>query len=260
MGHTHFHGHRQVDDDVVAFAGLQHVQNGVAHLQRVFRFGAGEALRGILKAEITLIFRCQLFHQLRAFHGDLLDLLLALAEHLLPLGDTHGIVKMDDGAGRALAGFKGLADDMLPALGQHLHRDVLRDHVVLDQSPQELILRLGGNSRSRIWRYPSFLVLSKIKLQKALSLCNKETGLCMQNLAVPLFLPPKRPLDNGPTTVSRCIGRAPSVLLAEALGTAAQRPVYSRPCIRLTPTGGSLYAGIGLLFPHHCVRCMLAGL
>ena len=150
MGHTHFHGYRQVDDDVVAFAGFQYVQNGVAHLQRVFRFGAGEALRGILKAEIALVFRRQLFHQLRAFHGDLLDLFLALAEHLLPLGDAHGIVEMDNGAGRALAGFKGLADDMLPALGQHLHRDVLRDHVVLDQGTQEFILRLGGGGEAHL--------------------------------------------------------------------------------------------------------------
>ena len=150
MGHTHFHGHRQVDDDVVAFAGLQHVQNGVAHLQCVFRLGAGEALRGILEAEIALVFRRQLFDQLRAFHGDPLDLFLALAEHLLPLGDAHGIVEMDNGAGRALAGFKGLADDMLPALGQHLHRDVLGDHVVLDQGTQELILRLGGGGEAHL--------------------------------------------------------------------------------------------------------------
>ena len=150
MGHTHFHGDRQVDDDVIIFAGLQHIQHRVADLQGVFRLRSGEALGRILKAEIALVFRCQTLDQLGALDGDLLDLLLALAEHLLPLGHGYGIVEMDDGAGCTLAGIEGLADDVLPALGQHLHRHVLGDHVVFNQGAQEFIFRLRGGGEAHL--------------------------------------------------------------------------------------------------------------
>ena len=144
MGKAHFHGDRQVDDDIVVRAGLQHIQNRVANLQRVFRFRAGEAFGRILKAEIALIFRRQLLDQLGALHGDLLDFFPGLSENLLPLGHGNGIVEVNDGAGCALAGIKGFADDVLPALGQHLHRHILGNHVVFDQGSQELVFRFGG--------------------------------------------------------------------------------------------------------------------
>ena len=174
---------------------------------------------------------------------------------------------MDNGAGRALAGLEGLADDVLPALGQHLDGDIFRNHVVLDEGAQEFVLRLRGGGEAHldfleadaqqqvvefqlffqahgnhqalvsvpqihaaplgrffdvILLYP-FVVCSRrrivpdgvfggIHVTRLLTFCGeafdrktskkispvsyirKETGLCIQNLAVPLFLPPMRPL------------------------------------------------------------------
>ena len=57
---------------------------------------------------------------------------------------------MDHGPGRALHGLKGLADDMVAALGQHLHGHILGDHVVLDQSAQKGVLRLAGGGEAHL--------------------------------------------------------------------------------------------------------------
>ena len=145
---AHFHGDGQVDDDIVVRARLQHVQNRVAHFQGVFRLGAGEAFGGILEAEIALIFRGQLLHKPGAFHGNLLDFLLALAEDLLPLGNGSGIIEVNDGVGGTLAGLEGPADDVLPALGQHLDGHITGNHVIFNQGAQELVLGFRGGGEA----------------------------------------------------------------------------------------------------------------
>jgi hypothetical protein len=142
VGQAHLHGDGEVDDDVVGLRRLQHVQHRVADGQGVLRLRAGEALRGVLEAEIALVLRREALDQPRPLHGDVHDLLPGPAEDLLPLGHAHGVVDVDDGAGRARAGLKGLSDDVLPALGQDLDRHVRGDHVLLDEGAQKLILRL----------------------------------------------------------------------------------------------------------------------
>ena len=93
MGQAHLHRDRQIDDNIIAFAGLQHIQDSIADLQGVFRLRAREALGRILEAEVALVLGGQLLDQLGPVHGDLLDLLLRLLEHLLPLGNGGGIVE-----------------------------------------------------------------------------------------------------------------------------------------------------------------------
>ena len=69
-----------------------------------------------------------------------------------------------------------------------------------------------------------------------------------------------QPLNSGPTTASRCIGRAPSGLLEDSFSAAAQRPVYSLHRDRLAPPGGSLYRERKLLFPLQSVFSMCGAL
>ena len=144
MGHAHLHSHRQVDDHGALRGGLHDIQHGVAHLYGVVYLGAGKAFGAVLEQEVALVLLTELLDQLCAVGGDLLDLLLGLVEHLLALGDGGGVVEVDDRAGRALHGLKGLADDVVAALGQHLHGDIVGDHVLLDEGTEELVLRLAG--------------------------------------------------------------------------------------------------------------------
>ena len=148
MGHAHLNGDGQVDDHGAVGRGLHDVQHGVADLHSVIHLGAGEALRAVLKEEVALVLLAELFDQLGTVGGDPLDLLLALVEHLLPLRHGGGIIEVDDGPGGTLDSLKGLADDVVAALGQHLHRDILGDHVLLDQGPQELILGIAGSGEA----------------------------------------------------------------------------------------------------------------
>ena len=84
-----------------------------------------------------------LFQKLRSLHGNLQDLLLRLVEYLLSLGHRGGIVHMHDGLLHALQGLEGLADDMLPGLGQHLNRHIVGDQILLNQRADKGVLRLG---------------------------------------------------------------------------------------------------------------------
>ena len=148
VAHAHGNRHRQVDDHGLLRRGLHDVDHLVAHLQGVFRLRAGEALGAVLKAEVSGVLGGQLLYQAGAVGGDLLDLVLALFKHLLPLGHAGGVVEMDHRAGSALHRLEGSADDVVPALSQHLHRHVLRDHILLDQGAEELVLRLAGGGEA----------------------------------------------------------------------------------------------------------------
>ncbi len=106
MGHAHFHGDGQVDDHRAVRGGLHYVQHGVAHIHGVVQLGAGEALRAVLEEEVALVFLAQLLDQLGAVGGDLLDLFLALVEHLLPLGHRGGVVKWITARGAPLTASK----------------------------------------------------------------------------------------------------------------------------------------------------------
>ena len=57
---------------------------------------------------------------------------------------------MNHGPGCALHGFKGLANDVVAALGQHLHGHVLGDHIVFNQGTQEGVLRLAGGGEAHL--------------------------------------------------------------------------------------------------------------
>ena len=144
VGHAHLDRDGQVDDHRAVGRGLHDIQHGVADLNRVVRLSTGKAFGAVLKQEVALIFLAELLDKLCAVHGDLLDLLLRLFEHLLALGNAGGVVEVDDGPRCALDGLEGLADDMVAALGQYLHRHILRDTVAVNESSQELILGLAG--------------------------------------------------------------------------------------------------------------------
>ena len=141
---THFHGHRQVDDHGSVGGGFHDIDDGVADLQGVFRFSAGEGFRGILEEEVALIFLRELFDKLCAFHGDLLDFLFGFSEHLFALGNGGGVVEMDHGTGRTFHSFECPADDVIAALGEDLYGHVFGDEVLFDQCTQELILCFAG--------------------------------------------------------------------------------------------------------------------
>ena len=54
---------------------------------------------------------------------------------------------------------------MLPALGQYLHRHILRNHISLDQGPQEGILRFRGRRETHLDFFKSNLQQQPVEVQ-----------------------------------------------------------------------------------------------
>ena len=57
---------------------------------------------------------------------------------------------MDHRPGCTLDRLEGAADDVVAALGQHLHGDIGGDHVLFDQGAQELVLGLAGGGKAHL--------------------------------------------------------------------------------------------------------------
>ena len=72
---------------------------------------------------------------------------------------------MDDSTGCALTGVKGLADDVLTALGQHLHRHILWDHIIIDEGPQKFIFGFRGSREANLDLFKSNFQQQLVKLQ-----------------------------------------------------------------------------------------------
>ena len=66
-----------------------------------------------------------------------LILLLGLVEHLLALGDGGGIIEVDDRTGCALDRLEGAADDVVAVTGSAPARDIVGDHVLLDEGAED---------------------------------------------------------------------------------------------------------------------------
>ena len=213
MGHTHLHRDRQVDDHGAVGGRLHDVQHRIADLHGVVHLGAREALGAVLEEEIALVLLAQLLDQLCAVHGDLLDLLLGLMEHLLTLGDRGRVVEVDDGPGRPLDRLEGAADDVVTALGQHLHGDVLGDHVFLDEGAEELVLRLAGGGEAPLDLLEADLHQHLEKFQLFLKAHGDDQGLiavpqvhaapCGSFLDVVLLDPAV--ITGGHGVISRCV-------------------------------------------------------
>ena len=213
MGHTHLHRDRQVDDHGAVGGGLHDVQHCIADLHGVVHLGAREALGAVLEEEIALVLLAQLLDQLCAVHGDLLDLLLGLMEHLLTLGNGSRVVEVDDGPGRPLDRLEGAADDVVTALGQHLHGDVRGDHVFLDEGAEELVLRLAGGGEAHLDLLEADLHQHLEKFQLFLKAHGDDQGLiavpqvyaapCRSFLDVVLLDPAV--ITGGHGVISRCV-------------------------------------------------------
>ena len=55
---------------------------------------------------------------------------------------------MDDGMRRPFYRLERFLNDMLPRLGQHLNRYVVRNHVPFNKRPDKLVFRIGGSRKS----------------------------------------------------------------------------------------------------------------
>ena len=131
-----------VDDGFPLRSRLPYIKHSVADFQPVLHLGSVETLGTVFEHEIAVGLIRKFLEEFRAVHRKLLDLFFVFLKDLFPLRHGSGIIEMDHRLRRSFDRFKGLADDVLPGLGEDLDRDIVRDHVSLDESAKEDILRL----------------------------------------------------------------------------------------------------------------------
>ena len=85
MRHCNLYCGRNIDNNLILRLRLPYIKNCIAHLYGIVYFCSGEALRAVLKREITLCFRCQFIQKLRSINRNLLNLFLTFLEYLLTL-------------------------------------------------------------------------------------------------------------------------------------------------------------------------------
>ena len=147
VGHCRLHRRGQIDDRLFLRRRRPDFQNGVAHLRRKFRLRGRETLGRIFEADVPLFLLREFLHELRARRRNRLHLFPAPVEHLFALGGRDGIVEVHHDVFRPLDRLKGAADDMLPRLGQNLHRHVVRDKPLSDQPPDKGKFRLRRSGK-----------------------------------------------------------------------------------------------------------------
>ena len=128
--HRKRHGYRQVDYHRTVGGGLPFVEHRVADFKRKFGLGSGEGFGRVFKADVILASRGVFIEEPRALKRDIDYFVFRFSEHLLTLCKRGGIVKVDYRVFYAVQSFKSLLYNMLARLGQHLHGDVVGDHIV----------------------------------------------------------------------------------------------------------------------------------
>ena len=151
IGRIHLNGRRQIKDNrLLRSCHSPGFLNSCTYLQSVVQLCACKALRRILQHQISIIVLRILLHQLCTFNGNLLNLLFILVENHVSLQSRGGIVNMYYYLFDSLNRLKCSLDQVLAALYQNLHPNIIRNHPPLYQLTQKIILNLGSCRKSNL--------------------------------------------------------------------------------------------------------------
>ena len=152
VGGAALHRVGQVDDDLVFRRCAQLFQHPVADFHGVVHFGAGEALGGILIADVDAAAGHFLFRQLAdepcALDGDIDDTLHVGVENHFPLKGRSGVIEVNDHVLCPADGFKGFLNQVRTSLYQHLNGHVIGNQIALDEGAEDFILGFGSGGEA----------------------------------------------------------------------------------------------------------------
>ena len=150
VGRVHLDRGWQVQDQLLVDGRLDDVHHRLADLEREVGLGAREALGRVLVADVRARHAAlELAAPPRGIRRDLDDARFAEAEDDAALELGRRVVEVDDRPRRAAQALEGAFDELATALGQHLDGDVVGDQVVLDEQPDEVVVRLRRGRESR---------------------------------------------------------------------------------------------------------------
>ncbi|MNG99833.1 hypothetical protein D3C79_590120 [compost metagenome] len=141
----HFHGGRQVEDDLVLRRRVPHLDDRVADFLGELHLGGAEGFRRVLEGPLGFrLLGGVLDEQLGRVHRDVLHALLVLVEDDAAERRAGGVVQVDDGLLSPAQRLEGAGDEVFTGLGEHLDGGVVRDVAVFDQHAHEVEIGLRG--------------------------------------------------------------------------------------------------------------------
>ena len=134
----------QVEDQRLVGCGLDDLHDGLADADGELRLGEGEALGGVLVADLCAPHRLlELAAQPRGVHGDVDDAVHVESEHDVALQRVGRVVEVHDRPRSALQALVRALDQFGSALHQHLDLDVVGDQVLFDELTDEVEIGLA---------------------------------------------------------------------------------------------------------------------
>ena len=135
---AHFNRSGQVDDDRPIRGRRQHLVHRIADRYGEIHLRAGKALGTVLKHPLCFRARvCGLFNQARTIDGNIANAISIETENVFPLHRRGAVVKVHHGPLDTLERGKSFLYEIRSRLHQHLHGDVIRDAILLNQFPQK---------------------------------------------------------------------------------------------------------------------------
>ena len=145
----HFHRCRQVHDTAVIRRRLPDIHDAFTDLKRVFELSTGKAFRRILQLQIGAVEAGDaVSHHLGAVGGNGFDPGAVFTEDNTALQCRRRIIDMQDRVFGTLERIKGLVDEMLPRLCQHLNGDIIGDMVTFDKFSAEIEISIGSRRKA----------------------------------------------------------------------------------------------------------------
>ena len=148
VGCVHLNRRGQVEDHGLFLCGLPDILDGRADVQSEIKLGSGKALRGILQHKVAVVVLRALFDPAGSVLRDLDDPLAVHVEDDVSLQGRGGVVNVEDDVLAALDGLECPVDLLLPALGEDLDVDIIRNHIVVDQFAEKIIFDLAGSGET----------------------------------------------------------------------------------------------------------------
>ena len=130
------HRRRQIQNELLLRRRLPDSDHRLTTFQGKVQLGIGEGLGRILQHNFRLgNRRHQFLHDLSTGHRDRLDILpRSVTKSYAALQRTRRIINMNNHSLGPLDRLKGALDQMPPRLHQHLHRDIFRNAILINEA------------------------------------------------------------------------------------------------------------------------------